>query len=241
MRFYPFIMGIIFLSCHNVQAQMPAQQVSGKRTMNSQEAYYSNTTFNPLQTLRIQNGMVWVNGNLVPDAELPIELRSLRKDFFVETSVKGGTEYRFNLMGGDYFLREGKLVYSGKSGTDENGVQSYSNNSNAQGNLSLEGYYANKRQEQPLRFSSMVNEGELHQRCMDLARKYLESQLVEKEALKPALRACLGEWFDINMMNQEAETQKSQQDLDRIKRELEFRKRSKVLILENKMNDLIGN
>ena len=238
-----FLFALCSLMVAGAQSQVSQTSGNPKRSLEYKQAVYSNSTFVQQQTLRIEGGNVWINGNLIAKENLPEDLRNLRQDFIMETVLWGTSEFRFIIFGKEYLLSQGALILVPRSAT--NNAENYSNfnpsSSGGSNSNPAEGYYSARKNEQPNLFSDEVKEVKLHEKCMAIARNYFDANTELKPYVREELNICLGSWFDQNQNNKESEVKESMEELEKIRKDLEFRRRNKNIIIQNKMKELIGN
>lgn len=210
-----------------------AQRQQKVRNISSQEQNYE-TVAQPTQlSLRIENGKVWVNGNLIPKEQLPATLQNLHPNVFYQAAVFGVEDITFTLGAHEYLVRDGKVMeMDGRTPEKE---------TKGEGNLAAkEAYYSQLKKEAPNLFYSLSREGALYEECRRLLLEYQMAQGKQKDKIREEIRLVLGQLFDINERNRELELQQLEQMIDAAKKEIEYRKRNKSQIIGNTLKDLLG-
>jgi hypothetical protein len=174
------------------------------------------------QSLRIEQGNVWLNGNLIPAHDLPSGLQDISVEYRLQLSFQGGSELQVTLLGDDYLIRNGKI--STLIPVEEE-VQSI--------------YYGNLRESSPVLFQRMSLEAELFEECMSLVLDYETADEARRQQLRMTIRKNLERQFDMNLENMELELQQLENEMQQIRMDIEFRKSKKNEIIEKRLRDLV--
>lgn len=188
-------------------------------------------------SMRIEQGKVWVNGNLIPKKELPHGLQELHPDFFYQAKVYGRKEIPFSFDGRDYVVKAEKIVeLPPRSGQ----LVGNSTQGPVDDQAAMEEYYSQLKRDSPGLFYSMTREANLTMQARELVYKYQFAAPKEQNKIREELRDVLSQLFDINERNRELEIEELQQMIDAAQKEIEVRKVNKDLILDNTLDDLVG-
>lgn len=230
-RTIPSILFILLLLISgSLFAQDEEASIKNKRLTSDPEMVYQSSQVLKRNSLRIDNGKVWINGNLVPADDLPESFCNFPPSYHMEISFSGSNEFKFNLNGKPYLLKNNRIIEL------ENNPQVPPP---AASGLSKEGYFNEIKNESPKLFYRLNREAQLHEECLNLMLDYQVASDDQKPVLREDLKKHLEELFDISYRNQLDEVQLMETDLDAIKKELEFRKKNKDIIVQNRLNELI--
>ena len=185
-------------------------------------------------SLRIEEGKVWVNGNLVPRKELPKGLRDIDPNIHYKSAAFGVGEISFNLAGTDYLVKDDQIRELPSRTTDLVPVKDRPSTD------AMEEYYSNLKRESPNLFYSLSREAALTERARNLVYEYQLTKGKERAKVKDELRVVLGQLFEINEHNRQKEIIELQQMIDAAQKEIQYRKANQDLIIENTMKELIG-
>ena len=174
--------------------------------------------------------MVWINGNLLQDEDVPESLKN--PNMSVQITLFGSDEFGFSMFGRDYLLKHGKILEM------QAPVRSASDFTPA--NLSKDDYFSTMRSETPDLFSSWRREAELQELCTRLTLDYSVASDPEKAILQPRLKLALEELFDIIVQNQLQEIYQVESEIATLKKEISFREKNKDLVIKNQMEKLLG-
>lgn len=205
------------------------------RSISHSEALKSNYAAQPLtfQSLRIEEKKVWVNGNIIPEAELPEGLHNISPTYKLQLSFQGGNEIEVNLFGGDYLIRNGKIskipekIVVTQAPVLENSPHDLKSQ-----------YFKNVKEQAPVLFQRMNLEASLYEECLRMVINYEIADEDERQVLREKLRLNLGEQFDMNLSNMDLEVQQLEKEIQAIKADIEYRRKNKVNIIENRLNQL---
>ena len=149
-----------------------------------------------------------------------------------EATLFGGNEFKFSLFGNEYLLKGGKVVEIPKATTRQAGVGNPSTNK--------EGYYSNLKNENPWLFNNLAKEALLHEQAARLMLEYQTAEGKQKQETREHLALVLGELFDISMANQAAQIKQIEKEVKTAKQQMEFRQKNKSIIVENRLDELLG-
>ncbi|MCB9230450.1 MAG: hypothetical protein H6581_02200 [Bacteroidia bacterium] len=223
--FHILFVGITLCTATRAQSQDP----KAVRVINKETPVYETSKSNSRQTLRIERGKFWINGNLIPEESLPQSLRNIPDEYLMETTLFGLSEFQFNLNGRDYLLKHGKVIElpgaPSKAGMEEEQLKTE--------------FFRDVKNDSPDLFSRQIREAELYQRCTLLLLDYQQASENDRSQIRKELFEALSQLFDISLSNQAEEIRQVENEIEMVKKELEFRRRSKDLILQNRMKELL--
>lgn len=211
-----------------------AQQPQIRQISNGSPVYSS--THSQIN-LRIETGKVWVNGNLIPTKDLPKSLHRIDERIFYQSVVFGIGEIAFSLQGRDYLVKDGRVIEMPRRPEVESNAAEASNTDQK----AMEEYYSTMKKEAPALFYSLAREAALTEQCRQLVYRYQSATGKEKRKIRQEIRSILDQLYDINEHNQQLEIEQLQQMIDAAQKEVQIRKANKDLIIENTLEDLLGN
>ncbi len=222
------ILGVLF-SCASLLAQNPEI-----RKISSENAdTYQNASISSIN-LRIEAGKVWINGNLIPKKDLPKSLREIDPNIHYKSAAFGVGEIGFNLGGYEYLVKEDRIMEL-PSRTPETTPLKDRPSKDA-----MEEYYSNLKRESPNLFYSLGREAALTERARNLIYEFQLKQGKDKQKIREELTVVLGQLFEINEHNRQKEIVELQQMIDAAQKEIQYRKANKQLIIDNTVEELIG-
>ena len=238
-RFLFFILTLAGI-CPALVAQT-GEKTAGKakleeRVSPMQTSLYQQGSHSEVQNLHIEDGKLWINGNLIPKTELPKSLQEINPNYRLQASLYGTNEFKFNLWGNDYLLKHGKIVEIAPSYP----VRSEQTQGMIPSSLNTTDYFNNLRNETPDIFSSMMREAQLQEYAIQLLMDFEVASPAEKIILRKKLAETLGQLFDLSIQNQELEITQAEEDLRSVKKEVEFRKKNRNTIIENRLKQITG-
>lgn len=183
-------------------------------------------------SVRIEDGKVWVNGNLVPSKELPASLKEVNPAVFYQAAIFGVKDISFQLMGHEYLVRDGKI-------TEAPARPRMARDNSLQQQTAAEAYYSNLKREAPGLFYSLSREGALYEECRRLLIDHQLAQGKQKDKIREEIRLVIGQLFDINERNKELEIRQLEQMIEAARKEVELRKANKSLIIDKTLKDLL--
>lgn len=214
----------------SVQAQQP--QI---RQISSENQVYGNKSSQ--LNLRIEEGKVWVNGNLLSKKNLPKSLRQIDERIFYQSVVFGLGEIAFSIQGREYLVKDNKVIEL----PSRSAVTANSTSMGKSQQAAMEDYYSNMKKEAPALFYSLAREAALAEQCRNLLIEFQTAPPREQKQIRKDLRTILDQLFDINEHNQQMEIKELQQMIDAAEQEVQLRKENKDAIIENTLEDLLGN
>lgn len=233
LRFhFTLILFVLTVSLASAQSQNPPSRANSINS-NIQQAQTSRAISS--LTFRIEGGKFWINGNLIPEQNLPKSLHDIDQNLFYQTSVFGIDEITFSLRGRDYLVKVDRVVELPKE-MDPQPVPDQRKEQET-----VQGYYSDIKRESPTLFQSMNREGMLYEQAQRLIWQYQKAKAKDKPAIKEELRVVLGQIFDLNERNRELEIRELEQMIESAKREVSYRKSSKQSIVNNALEDLLKN
>lgn len=224
MKNIVFILLLLSVTAFTVKAQVDKYNTSLSKADNSSRTL---TT-----SLKIYRSQIWVNGNLVPEKELPKSLRSLDPSIFYEASVIGMEELAFNLGEKVFLIRDGKLMEPTPNNASETNQASIDKSAQ-------ESYYSQLKRESPGLFYGISREGVLLERVRTLLMEYAVAKDKQREKIKAEIRLVLGQLFEITERNKAMEIKELEEMIKVAKQELEYRKAHKSEIINNSLDNLI--
>lgn len=232
------ILFTLFLLCFCIGLQAHSQggasNVTYKRTVPT-DSYYQKleTTPNDVHTIRLENGQLWLNGNLQKSKDLPKSLRSIDPNYFFEARLWGQNELKFSLFGKDYLLAKGKLIEM-PTATATPVNRDYNPKV-----ANKEDYYSVYKNQAPSLWQGWQIEAQLTLECRQMLMEYeLSQDRLEKRDLRNKLEKKMSLLFDLQIANEEAEIKQIEKELLRLKKELDFRRKNKQVILENQIKEI---
>ena len=205
-----------------------ASEVGYKRTLNESSPVYKSSGHYQSHTLRMEQGMVWINGNLCKDEDVPESLKN--PNMSIQITLFGSDEFGFSMFGRDYLLKHGKIIE----------IEAPIHSTSDFTPLSKDDYFSTMRNETPDLFSSWRREAELQELCTRLTLDYDVATDPEKAIIAPQLRIALEELFDIIIQNQLQEIYQVETEIESLKKEVSFRQKNKELVIQNQMKKLLG-
>jgi hypothetical protein len=187
-----------------------------------------------MQSLRIEDGKVWINGNLAQKSELPERLQNVSRDFTFQTAMYGVSEVEFNLLGGDFLLKNGKLIELPPPAQSSNAglVQTNANT------LTKQDYYTNLKNESPSLFMQINREAYLTEKYMSLLLDYQTAPPERQPGIEEEIRVVLGELFDISLANMEMELRELEEEVNFIRQSIDERRANRSRIIEAKLEEV---
>jgi len=181
-----------------------------------------------LQSLRIENNKVWINGNLFPVDKLPYGMRKLDPNVNFYASFNGIPGIELQLEGRNYLIRAQKVC-------DITRIHHCPNTNNPQ----EEKYFTKLNQEDPETFQALTEESKLNQEANDLSRLYGQlSDMNRKAEIKTQLTVVLGKLFDLSIENQEKELQFLQQQIEIRKAEINLKRNDKTKVIAKNLGEM---
>lgn len=219
---------------------LPAQNTQYLRKISSDEVLKVNqqrSVAPPSQSLRIEEGNVWLNGNLVPHEELPAGLQEMSPTYRLQLSFQGGEELEVTLLGQDYLIRNGRIAAIERPlpALDAPLIEGNDNTAEMQS-----AYYGNLRESAPVLFQRMATEAELFEDCMRIILDYETADEATRQRLRMQLRSNLDAQFDMSIANMELEVQQLELEIQQIRRDIEYRKSHKNQIIEKRLEEMTG-
>jgi hypothetical protein len=191
----------------------------------------ANATPTAMQSLRIEQGKVWVNGNLTQKSELPARLQEINGEYRFQASMYGVSELQFSFMGGDYLLKNGKIV-------ELPAPQSQQALSAEANTLTKQDYYSNLKQESPTLFLQINREALLTEKYMGLLMDYETAPRELRAGIEEEIRLVLGELFDLSLANMELELRELEQEVEIIRDNIASRKANRSRIISDKLEEV---
>lgn len=220
------VLGIL-ISCASLSAQSIRKISSGDAET------YQNATISQIN-LRIEEGKVWVNGNLIPKKELPKSLRDIDPQIQYKSAVFGIGEIAFTLAGNEYLVKADRILELPSR------TESFTPAKDRPSKDAMEEYYSNMKRESPNLFYSLSREATLTEQARNLIYEYQMSKGKERNKIRGELKVVLAQLFEINEHNRQKEIIELQQMIDAAQKEIEYRKSNKTLIIDNTVKELIG-
>lgn len=180
-----------------------------------------------LQSLRLDEGKFWINGNLIQAQELPLKLQSQLQERDFYASFQGIQAIELVLEGKTYLVKPGrisditKICSSGKTETHD------------------QAYMERLSREEPETFEALSREAELNRKTLSLSKAYISSADPRKKAeLRAELRMALEQLFDLNIRNQEQELFFLENQIAIRKEELKIKQADKARQVARNLNEL---
>lgn len=230
MRFATLIFILVLFSSAGLAQSQDIRSISHTQVLKESNHSYEPVSF---QSLRIEESKVWINGNMIPNSELPEGLRSISPSYKLQLSFQGGSEIEVNLFGEDYLIRQGKIALIPHKVVVNTPPQTERLNNSAKSE-----YFSNVKEQAPVLFQRMNQEASLYEECMRMVISYEIADEDERQILREKLRLNLGEQFDMNLSNMELEVLQLEKEIQAIKADIEYRRKNKTTIIENRLNQL---
>lgn len=226
MKSVPFL--IVFI-CYQLTGYAQALRVSGSQFLEKSALPSGRTEKNLLQSVRVDAGKLWINGNLVPHQELPLSLNHQARQVEFYATFQGIRSVELLLNGKNYLIQPGRV-------SDISRIS----NSQQNPNRNTDQHYLEKlRQESPETFKALSLEAELNQKSLQLSREYITTPDPRRKAeIRTELRRILDELFDLNVRNQNEELEYLQAQIEIQKEELKIKQSEKARLVAKNLSEL---
>lgn len=200
----------------------------------------SPSSVNKVQTIRIAQGKLWLNGNLIAPTHLPPSLAKVSKESLFEASWIGLQSFSFMLEGIHYVVKENKVVELSPY-TDQNKqlLAPSGNKKDMSSDEEISGIYQEYKNQDPEGFNSMATQAMLEARIWNLLGLYQTSSGKTRLDLYGQIQENLSMLFDMDIYNKRSAVEQLRKQLDAIETDLNYRETHKDKILDTKMQDLI--
>ncbi len=222
------IIHILFLFPLLVSAQ--ALRVSGSQFLEKSAIPAAKTERTLLQSVRVDAGKFWINGNLVPSQDLPLSLSHQAKQVEFYATFQGVRSVELLLEGKSYLIQPSRV----------SDISRISSTHSSQTRGGGDQHYLEKlRQESPETFNSLSMEADLNQRSLQLSREFLTSHDPRKKAeIRAELRRVLDQLFDLNVQNQSEELDYLEAQIQIRKEELKIKQSEKARLVARNLSEL---
>lgn len=202
------------------------------RYLASEEAVATQSSANASpQSVRVENGKIWINGNLIAGNDLPSSLNGIDSEFKMQMTTYSGHDMRLYLFGKQYMVRSGRIFEIPSEYNSSGNVAEYDNQSKAE-------YFSAMKKEAPDQFYGIKKEAQLYERCMQLVLEYQMADASAQPKIKEEIRLLLGEQFDLNLKNMIKEVQQLEEELKSAKAIIETRRQNKTPIIDSRLKEL---
>jgi len=180
-----------------------------------------------LQTLRLDHGKVWINGNLIQHQDLPASLRGRITNRDIYASFNGISSVELVFEGKNYLVKPGRIcdiskIYESSSSGDSD-----------------DKYMERLSKAAPETFQALTREAELNKKCLNLSREYFKvAEPRRKAELKSELRLTLEQLFDLNVENQTKELAFMEQQINIRKEELKLKQAARNKYIARNLTEL---
>lgn len=193
------------------------------RTMNKYEEYYSSPQKN---TLKIFDGKIWINGNLMPKSSLPYSLHKLPKNYQVDASFFGLNEFVFYIAGKEYCLKGDKII-------ENKNLENYTRKDK------LGEYFYQLKKKSPELYYSKETEKKLEIFITQKRQQYYQTSLLSKKsAIKSEIKTALELLFDIQINNQQKEINLLKAQLDYLEDQVQKSKKNRDKIIAKNLYEV---
>ena len=193
--------------------------------------YTSANTPAQVQSLRIEEGKVWLNGRLLPEEELPASLHSVDPAVRITLSLCCNVSTQtFMLNGVAYLLKEGRII-----------ELSPRTDTGASGDDNLQRYFNDLQAKDPQTFENMTKEAQLEVLSRQLAERYRGAKAEkDRREVEDELRLVLDEIFTIKQQNMQNEVRYLQSAIDQLEQRLMDREKLRMEIIDKRMQQLLN-
>jgi len=188
------------------------------RTISENQSESSRNSYSMrMQNLRISQGKVWVNGNLLQQNELPPALKSPDPDYHLQASFVGNMDFSFVYDRQEYVVRNGRImeIPAATSAVVMRG--------GAPEVRSKEHYYQNMKEETPSLFYNLVREAALKEEINILILDYELAQGVQRQKIREELRARISEFLDLQVASMSLQIRQLEREIEDAREQMQFR------------------
>jgi hypothetical protein len=206
-----------------------ALRISGSQLLEKSALPQARKDHLVLQSVRLDAGKLWINGNLLPQQEVPPSLQALSRQTEFYASFQGIRSVELLMEGNSFLIQPGRVSDISKiSGTGPRNP------------LPTDQVYMEKlRQESPETFKALSLEAELNQRAHQLSRAFLTTADLRKKAeIRTDLRRTLDQLFDLNIRNQSEELEFLESQIALRKEELKIKQGDKTRLVAKNLSEL---
>lgn len=224
MRRFLFLCLSVLLGANTLWSQ--ARTISGNQEQSSSN-YYSMR----MQNLRISDGKVWVNGNLLQENELPQALKKLDPDYHLQASFVGNMDFSFVYDRQEYVVRKGRImeIPSPKMTMRGGGAPEVQ---------SKEQYYQAMKEEAPSLFHNLLREAALKEEINILFLDYELARGELRNKIKEEIRGKLSEFFDLQIANMSLQIRQLEKEIEDARQDMMYRQENKSIIIDNHLKQV---
>lgn len=165
-----------------------------------------------LQTLRFDQGKVWINGNLIQQHQVPSGLQGRISESDLYASFSGVNSVELVFEGKSYLVKPGRI-------TDISTLQMQKTGSDSDAK-----YMERLSKSSPETFKGLALEADLNRKTQTLTRTFLQTADPRLRAdLRQDLRAHLEKLFDLSIENQRKELEFLEKQIELRKEELRLK------------------
>lgn len=221
-----------FLSCFLIAGNFLSAQVlrvSGSQLLEKSAVPAGRQHQHSLQSVRVESGKMWVNGNLIPGNELPPFLgrSSAQLDFYA--TFQGIRSVELQVEGKNFLIQPGRV-------SDISRISAGHHNSHRHPDQQ---YLERLQEESPETFRSLAAEADLNKRSLQLSREFITTADPRRKAeLRTELRRVLDQLFDLNVQNQEEELDFLEEQIQIRREELKIKQGDKARLVAKNLSEL---
>jgi|GEM_PF-5013402 len=180
-----------------------------------------------LQTLRFDQGKVWINGNLVQATQMPVGLQDRIGESDLYASFSGVNAVELVFEGRSYLVKPGRI-------SDMTGLQGAKTSNPADTQ-----YMDRLHKSSPETFKALTLEAELNRKTLELSRTFLNTTDPRKRAdLRQDLRTHLERLFDLSINNQRKELEFLEKQIELRKEELHVKESARHQFIARNLLEL---
>lgn len=223
-----------FLSCFLVAGNFLSAQalrVSGSQLLEKSAVPAARHHTHALQSVRLESGKLWVNGNLIPGNELPPALgrNSTHLDFYA--TFQGIRSVELQVDGKNYLIQPGRISDISRL--------SVGHAPSASSRHPDQQYLEKLQEESPETFRSLAAEADLNKKSLQLSREFITTADPRRKAeLRTELRRVLDQLFDLNVQNQQEELDFLEEQIQIRREELKIKQGNKARLVAKNLSEL---
>jgi hypothetical protein len=205
---------IVFILCFFILYPADAQvvRIQGSGLLERSQREPTRVVAPVLQTLRFDQGKVWINGNLLQNQQVPNGLQDRIGESDLYASFSGVSSVELVFEGRSYLVRPGRI-------TDISALQTQKSGSDSDTR-----YMDRLSKSSPETFKGLTLEAELNRKTQTLTRTFLQTTDPRLRAdLRQDLRAHLEKLFDLSIENQRKELEFLEKQIELRKEELRLK------------------
>lgn len=217
----------LLLAGNSIQAQV--LRVSGSQLLEKSAVPSGPQQQHALQSVRVESGKMWVNGNLIPGTELPPSLgkSSTHLDFYA--TFQGIRSVELQVEGKNFLIQPGRV-------SDISRISAGHHNSHRHPDQQ---YLERLQEESPETFRSLAAEADLNKKSLQLSREFITTADPRRKAeLRTELRRVLDQLFDLNVQNQQEELDFLEEQIQIRREELKIKQGDKARLVAKNLSEL---